>query len=236
MNFSPEQISEFKKNGIICIKQAISKKNVESAQKYLESELKRLNISRHAGVPQQLRDIPIFQQIGKLGQMIRQNQTLNELINHDLVHMAEILAANKVKAATPPQLLLSLPNKKNWSIANLNWHLDVNSEPDTPIPGVQIFVLIKDLEIHGGGTLALAGTHRLPKAIQNLKENPEFNKLFVQDVGPIKVNDHEISLIEMHGKAGDIYFMDMRTVHSPSINSTNEIRMMLTNRFLRSKS
>jgi hypothetical protein len=39
-------------------------------------------------------------------------------------------------------------------------------------------------------------------------------------------------IVEMHGNAGDVYVMDMRVVHSPSINARNKARMMLTCRFL----
>jgi hypothetical protein len=35
----------------------------------------------------------------------------------------------------------------------------------------------------------------------------------------------------MSGRAGDVYLMDMRLLHTPSINSTNKVRMMATVRY-----
>jgi hypothetical protein len=39
-----------------------------------------------------------------------------------------------------------------------------------------------------------------------------------------------ITIVEMSGRAGDLYLMDMRLLHTPSINSTKNIRMMATTR------
>ena len=39
-----------------------------------------------------------------------------------------------------------------------------------------------------------------------------------------------IALVEMSGRAGDVFLMDMRVLHTPSINSTANVRMMATSR------
>ena len=45
------------------------------------------------------------------------------------------------------------------------------------------------------------------------------------------LDEYGLSIIEMSGKAGDVYLMDMRLLHTPSINATKNIRMMATARF-----
>jgi hypothetical protein len=35
----------------------------------------------------------------------------------------------------------------------------------------------------------------------------------------------------MSGRAGDVFLMDMRALHTPSVNSTTHMRMMATCRF-----
>ncbi|MNW05772.1 hypothetical protein D3C71_2020730 [compost metagenome] len=45
----------------------------------------------------------------------------------------------------------------------------------------------------------------------------------------LSASDTEI--IEMSGRAGDVFLMDMRVLHTPSVNSTSRIRMMATTRF-----
>jgi ectoine hydroxylase-related dioxygenase (phytanoyl-CoA dioxygenase family) len=50
----------------------------------------------------------------------------------------------------------------------------------------------------------------------------------------VERNLHElgIAIVEMPGRAGDVYLMDMRLLHTPSINATKNVRMMATTRFL----
>lgn len=40
-----------------------------------------------------------------------------------------------------------------------------------------------------------------------------------------------IDIIEMSGRAGDVFLMDLRVLHTPSVNSTKNVRMMATTRF-----
>ena len=41
-----------------------------------------------------------------------------------------------------------------------------------------------------------------------------------------------VEIIEMSGRAGDVFLMDMRVLHTPSVNSSKNWRMMATCRFL----
>jgi ectoine hydroxylase-related dioxygenase (phytanoyl-CoA dioxygenase family) len=41
----------------------------------------------------------------------------------------------------------------------------------------------------------------------------------------------DTKIIEMSGRAGDVFLMDMRVLHTPSVNSSSRIRMMATTRF-----
>ncbi len=206
------QLNEFQSKGILRIKNAVPKELLTSAQKHIDSELQRLGIKKYGSVPAQLKDIHFFQQITKLGQMINHDASLDRLISDELVDFSEKLANSKLESPSTTQLLISLPSKKEWSADHLNWHVDVNASPNGPVPGVQIFVLIREVKIHGGATMAKIGSHLLSKN--------SFEK-------------RDIPIIEMYGEAGDVFLMDMRIVHSPSINATREIRMMLTKRYMR---
>lgn len=44
-------------------------------------------------------------------------------------------------------------------------------------------------------------------------------------------HNHE-TFVELCGKGGDVYFMDMRLKHAPSINSAKHARLMITKRYL----
>lgn len=41
-----------------------------------------------------------------------------------------------------------------------------------------------------------------------------------------------VDVVEMSGRAGDVYLMDMRLLHTPSINATRQMRLMATTRCL----
>jgi len=47
-----------------------------------------------------------------------------------------------------------------------------------------------------------------------------------------RLRDIGVTITEMSGKAGDVYLMDMRILHTPSINDSKNFRMMATCRFL----
>ncbi|NIM43575.1 MAG: hypothetical protein GTN84_20250 [Hydrogenophaga sp.] len=88
--------------------------------------------------------------------------------------------------------------------------------------------LIDDVVPQGGATLALARSHRMPgEALRTLR-------VALKSPGDVqaalRVSDTEI--VEMSGKAGDVFLMDMRVLHTPSINASKNLRMMATTRFL----
>src|SRR5690606_18074145 len=97
------------------------------------------------------------------------------------------------------------------------------------IPGVQAFILLDNLSVKGGATLALAGSHR----IKSQSQAKQVISRLTDDGfdGRVNVDGIELSLIEMAGRAGDVYLMDMRLLHTPSINSTKNVRMMATARY-----
>lgn len=135
-------------------------------------------------------------------------------------------------AAQDVQLLISLPHKLNWTIEGLNWHRDISKSRTRGIPGVQAFVLLDNVTVKGGATLALAGSHRLES--QSHATTGISERIGDKADHSFKLGDIELSIIEMAGRAGDVYLMDMRLLHTPSINSTKNVRMMATARYFAS--
>ncbi len=41
----------------------------------------------------------------------------------------------------------------------------------------------------------------------------------------------DLSIVEFSGKAGDVYLMDMRVLHTPSVNTSGRLRVVATVRF-----
>jgi hypothetical protein len=48
---------------------------------------------------------------------------------------------------------------------------------------------------------------------------------------PETLRRYNTEIVEMSGRAGDVFLMDMRVLHTPSVNLAKNIRMMATTRF-----
>lgn len=125
---------------------------------------------------------------------------------------------------------MSPPNQGTSTLENLNWHVDIAANPKGPLPGIQAFFLIDDVAPGGGATLALAGSHRVDT--QGMPTSSQLREV-LKTPGDLRGNLHRlgIEIIEMSGRAGDVFLMDLRVLHTPSVNSTKNVRMMATTRF-----
>ena len=148
-----------------------------------------------------------------------------------------------------PALLFTLPNATTWTLPHQNWHMDIPRLPDGGVPGVQIFACLETVETGGGGTLAVTGSHRLLNECvrisssdlrKRLKQEPYFAALmsnhtddrlrFLREGG--RVGNVELQVVEMTGEPGDVYFMDLRVLHTAAPNMRQIPRLMLTQRYL----
>jgi hypothetical protein len=175
----------------------------------------------------------------------------------DLVSGEVAAAASALVNARPvfpmsahPALLFTLPNATMWTVPHQNWHVDLPRLPDGDIPGVQIFALLESVKPGGGGTLAVTGSHRLlnKKGVRTsstdlrkqLKQDRYFAELladntadrlrFLRAAG--QVGNVALQVVEMVGEAGDLYFMDLRMLHTIAPNTQPIPRLMLTQRYL----
>jgi hypothetical protein len=148
-----------------------------------------------------------------------------------------------------PQILFTLPNAASWTVPHNIWHLDVPRLPDCGIPGVQIFTFLDTVSPGGGGTLVVAGSHRLlneskrvssKQLKKRLKREPYFRELMSKDFADrhrfihesSRVGDVELQVVEMHGEPGDVFLMDLRILHTLAPNAARVPRIMVTQRFL----
>jgi hypothetical protein len=183
--------------------------------------------SERAGTSKSLRKLPIFQQIGRLSSLIDARDAHETLVTPDLIELVGYLAGQRSPMAQETQLLLSPPRQGMWTLAGLNWHVDVHAEKLDRVPGVQTFFLIDDVAPHGGATLALAGSHRLgPSGASSLQTLREILRLNAGNEAAIQAMG--VQVVEMSGHAGDVFLMDMRVLHSPSINDSEHVRVMAT--------
>jgi len=199
--------------------------------KNILEQLKRINIwASGKSLPHALHGLPPFQQIARLSSLIKVAGLHDALITPHLSSIVAGLAGSAPSTPQDTQLLLSLPKQGTWTLEGLNWHVDVGSAPLARLPGIQAFVLLDDVLPHGGATLALAGSHRTGTR-QTAAQPPLREVLRKTSDLETSLRTLGITLVEMSGQAGDVFLMDMRLLHTPSINSTKHLRMMATARF-----
>ena len=230
-DLTPEQKSFFRDNGYLALPAALTKKQVGPIREHILGELKRLRIwSSGKFLSASIQEIPPFQQVARLSRLIKYPDLQAGIITREVSSAIHSLAETKLVSAQDAQLLLSLPNQGEWRLDGLNWHVDISSSRISRLPGIQAFVLIDDVRIHGGATLAIVGSHHLGSNEESKKRLHEV----LRGGGELqeKLRASDLSILEMTGQAGDVYLMDMRLLHTPSINSTKNVRMMATARYL----
>ena len=177
---------------------------------------------------------------------LTKSERFPQFIDEAILNVAQALVGQEVTPLAPgQQLLFTLPGTESWFVPTDVWHLDLPRLKDPGIPGVQAFTFLDRVELGGGGTLVLAGSHHLlndqgfirSKDIKKqLMETPYFKWLFDKNRGVISdfrdtkgvVEGQTLSVMEMTGEPGDVYFMDLRALHTPAPNASDTARMMLT--------
>lgn len=212
MKVSDHDRATFATTGLLNLKRCIPKSKTEPAREVINQELARMRLRENGKWHlKKFEGVSPFRAANKIAQGLTHQPQFEQVIPPDLVTYLTDLAGFKPSTShAHPQILVTPPQKEEWSIPTLGWHVDVARPSTDIIPGIQIFVLLDDIAPRGGATMAIAGSHLDPDALPT----PE-------------------RVVEMSGKAGDVYLMDMRVRHAPSINATKQARMMLTSRFLR---
>jgi hypothetical protein len=151
------------------------------------------------------------------------------------------------------QVLFSLPGAGPWTMPD-GWHMDCGFEqPAWPVPAVKAFGFFGDVGPCGGGTLLLAGSHRLVDAYRSasdeppgggkanwqqfLRRHPPLGDLLTagarSDHGRSLVGERfdvegvPIEVLELTGRPGDVVLTHLHVFHCASPNTTDVPRQML---------
>lgn len=220
-----DESAAFASSGFVRLGGFHPRERVEPIRRAVLEQLK--HVHRGRGLPRSLRSLPAFQQIAALSRSVEVPGLHAALMTPELSAIVAGLGGRSPGNVQATQLLLSPPQQGAWTLQGLNWHVDVAADARGPVPGVQAFFLIDDVAPHGGATLALAGSHRPEVDGPALRRMLRMSTHLEQDLDRIG-----IGIIEMAGRAGDVFLMDMRLLHTPSINATRSARIMATTRCL----
>jgi len=223
----PEHSERFAEQGYLRLEYFHPKDRMMRIKQKVLDEIKRGSDGR--SMSRSMRGVPIFQQIAKLSGRVNVVGLHEELVTPELIDIVIRLGGRAPSTVQRTQLLLSPPSQGARTLEGLNWHVDMAVNPRDQVKGIQAFFLIDDVAPHGGATLALAGSHRvgMPRApsVAQLRGS-------LRDSADLecRLGELGIGIIEMSGRTGDVFMMDMRLLHTPSINSTKSMRMMATSR------
>ena len=117
---------------------------------------------------------------------------------------------------------------------------------------MQLLAFLDTVEPGGGGTLVVAGSHRLLNEGQlvptgdvprRLRQEDFFRPLYAETddaADRVKLLNHTgvvgdvpLQVTELTGAPGDAYLIDLRVLHTAAPNASSRPRMMATHRFFR---
>jgi Phytanoyl-CoA dioxygenase (PhyH) len=151
------------------------------------------------------------------------------------------------------QILFSLPEPGPWVLPD-GWHMDCGFEqPTWPVRSVKLFAFLSEVGPQGGGTMLLAGTHRLvdryreclPAPAGAGKENwrpfmrhhprlarlldgacrPDRGRRLVGEAG--EIDGVPVQVLELTGSPGDVVLTHLHVFHARSSNTGTVPRLML---------
>jgi len=144
--------------------------------------------------------------------------------------------------------LVTFPTAGDWTVPTTGWHLDW---PARGAPGSQLLVkwlgYVTPVGAGGGGTLVIAGSHRLvadhladtdpsdPGSSRTVREaifgsHPWFREPRLDD-GPV-VRGVPVRVVELTGEPGDVVFLHPHLLHAAAPNCAATPRFMITGQAL----
>ncbi len=238
--------------GLICLKNLIPIEKVRSAQQAVCSHFEREGLWKEGNW--YLDELPSSKEPNagaKLLTELKHNKEILQLVGEEVHQVVRELMDDH--AVLPlldrVQVLFTLPNAEKWTVPYRHWHLDLPRLPHCGGMGVQIFTFLNTVAPSGGGTLVVRGSHHLIKSDHRvsssqvkkiLKRKPYFRDLMSEDgtdrlrflQEAVRVDDVDIQVVELCGEPGDVYFTDLRLLHTIAPNASKTPRIMMTQRFL----
>lgn len=253
---TPDQLETFRRDGMLRFDGLLSPEGVARAREVVLRQFEKLGLWRDGAW--HIVEKPEWPSAGiKPARDIgHRHPEVDALVTEPGVmqRVAELTGGGALDETLHPgsQVLASLPNAGRWALPE-SWHVDTPRLPSGQSPGVQIFTFLDDVEPRGGGTLAMAGSHRLfdnrramktRDIVRGLRGEPFFASLAAErfeladPATPLPlgaVGDVPLKVVELTGRPGDAWLVDLRTLHAGAPNAAEHPRVMVTRRFVRAE-
>jgi hypothetical protein len=157
------------------------------------------------------------------------------------------------------QPLLCFPQRAAWDVPHLAWHLDFPGTPEHSFPAVRVFALLSDVAPGGGGTVVVAGSHRLVERLarragaplrsaearaQLATEHPWLAALAERDGADraqrflrdgATVCGVRLRVLELCGRSGDVVLMRADALHAAAPNAGTSPKLVVAQFVTRSR-
>ena len=247
-----EQLAEFDRRGVLRFPAMLSADRVRRACDYVQGRLARLGLWKDGAWRLEDRPRPQWPDSGvKSSKAIgNRHPDVEALIEEPaLLAVVEALLEGRPFESNlfkRPQVMVTLPNINAWTVPT-GWHVDTPRLASNRRPGVQLFACLDTVEPQGGGTLVIAGSHRLfnegrvilAEELGRLLRREDFFSDLCSDApdrGRLarhtgSVGDVALEVVELVGAPGDAYLVDLRVLHTAAPNASARPRVMATHRF-----
>jgi hypothetical protein len=255
---TPEQLDEFDRRGVLRLRGLFSADRVRRAREHVQRQLALLGLWKDGAWCLGDSPRPQWPATGLKPSKVIGNKhpDMEGLLEEPaLLGAVEALLGGGAFDRTiykRPQVLFTLPNSDSWTVPT-GWHVDTPRLASGKQPGVQLFTFLDTVEPRGGGTLVVAGSHRLlnerrfvrvKEIRQLLRREVFFRNLYSEGQAGVEdraglleqtgmVADVALEVVELTGAPGDAYLTDLRLLHTSAPNATDRPRVMATHRFAR---
>ena len=247
---SPDQKEIFRSSGILRLERYIDEPYCNSLVDRLWDRLETHGIERNDRNTWAFEGNPSHH-IKKLKNPIKQidKRGVRNLYTDDLRDKASSLLTSEISDQSKHIWLITFPklpsDESPWSVPRKLWHTDCPRLANAETPGIIVLSYLNDVDRSGGGTMVIAGSHKLyttpdrrlaSRNFRNkLKRHEFFRTLFSKtsdrppDLRGVsdRVNGVNVEVVELTGKKGDVVLLDARILHSIATNVCTQPRIML---------
>ena len=259
---TPNEKWAFAEWGLISVKALIPPDVVEPIRELVIERLRRREFWGDEGWIPPIKDDGQKRLHTTIKEISRNTKSLRSILTDRVIEYArELVSGDEIELTSPiAQFLFTAPQSYvmnhdgqwdgKWDVPRSIWHLDMPRSAAIGPPGPEMFTFLNKVEPKGGGTLVLAGSHRLLNDVEylssknvkkRLKRHTYFRELtgkgdgdrsrFLKEIGTI--DGVSVKVVELTGDPGDVYFVDLRILHSLGANVSNQPRMMIAQRMPR---
>jgi hypothetical protein len=267
-SLSPDQLEQFERQGVVRFEGLFSADGVSRAREAVLRRLAQHGLTQaggwrlnDAGLNRLRAGYPSFnvsqplpsRAIGGQPGRARELEALGQ--EPALAAAAEALLGGRPFDRSSQQrlrVLINLPDPAPWTVPD-GWHTDSPGLASGQALGVQLFAFLDVVEPGGGGTMVVAGSHRLlndrrfrtqPEVRDALRNHPFLKRFYAEpptepeDRARLmsetqRFGDVELKVMELTGQPGDAWFTDLRLAHTGRPNSRDHPRLMITRPFIR---